>query len=835
MRGHVTKFASPIVGMVFVAVLGPCSGAVAQILPPGSKQQGNSDSHATAPWWAPHPDGLSFINPSPRTPSGFLYGMPRNWSPQTRTGDQGWQWHGFIEAGARITSGTTDAQGFREYADRSQGPSISRAVISGQNRSTGQFFNLVAGSPHRDDGYVTASMGRTGHYEVTGFFQSLRHVFATNAKPVWDGVGTGHLRLPNDLMPGIASRDQLLGVLGETSPTRLSLKREKGGLVARLSLTKQLAAEASVQHEWRKGSCPFGTGFAFPAFGQTLETVEPIDYQTTDFRLALDYTGQTVAARLQYHGSLFRNANTALTVENPGLSPFLPNFTAPIARQALPPDNRYHMISADLSAPLSFWNGRLTVAAHYSIVRQDDDLLPPTISEGILPLPGGLLDLSLWNTTGALSQTTAAAKRDRLTLNSKLLLVPARRLRVTLALKVQDESNDTNYMAFNPLTGQHGYIALDGGLGGVMPRLSGLYTPDSPGSRVRFRNMPFTKDRLKIAAQADYRFTHKTKLTMKASYVEETRRPREVETTRDTVLSLGVSTRAVRFATARLSYRYTNRSGTPYISNPYEAFYTSSLDGYLPLYDDGDSPHTLSSFRKFDLAAHHLHVLKGQVNFILAPTVDFAVSATLSRQDYRADFGLRDSKSSKLNAELTWQSGPRTSLYAFASYDSASRNVASIRDVGPNSTDGTAGGTNYPLANAWSATQGEKGWAFGGGYQRHMDDWTLDLTYMFSRNRSRLDYGYASTGAFDGRVSVEVAGTGLPDQTFLMHHLNARLGYRISDHMRLNLRYRLEHEALDDYHYSGFTSPLVGNDIYLGIQPANFTAHLIGLYVAIGY
>lgn len=804
--------------------------------PHGSAQVGNSETTATTTvfdrW---HKEGLSYIKFPSRTPGGLLYGHPVSWEPGPGTTDDGWQISRFGEIGIAVTSGGTDAAAFREYSDRRQGLLVRQAGVSARHAATGRFINLLLGSPGLDDQYLQATAGQYGSFRVTGYFQSLRHQFASNAKPLWTGVGTDLLRLPPGVLPGSGDRDAVIEALIRIPETRLSLKRDKGGIVAALHLSKRLELKATVQHEWRKGSRPFATAFTFPTFGQTLETVEPIDYQTTDFSMTLDYTSNAAQVRLRYQGSLFRNANAALTVENPGLSPFLPSYTADKARIALPPDNHYHIVSADLSAPLSFWHGRLTAAATYSLSRQNDPLLPPTVSGGVLPLPGGLLDLDQWNTSSALSQQTADARKDRLTATAKLLLVPGRKWRVSLAINAENEGNDTRYTALNPITGQYGYVALDGGLGGTMPRLSGIYDPTFPGSRIRFRNMPFTKDKITIKGHASYRFSHKTKLTLDATYREETRRPREVETTRDSTLGLAFVTRALRWATLRMSYSYTDRAGSPYIPNPYEAYYTSSLPGYVPLFEEGDTPHTLANFRKFDLAAHHRHALKAQLNIILAPTIDLAVSSTLRRQNYRADYGLQDSDSTKVNAELTWQPDPRSSFYAFASYDTASRNVASIRDVGQVSTDGTAGGANYPLTNAWTSLAGEKGWSLGSGFNRQYENWTLDLTYMVARNRSKFDYAYASTAAYDARVSSGEAGTGLPDQTFLMHRVTANLGRDLSANARLSFRYRMEHEALDDYHYNGLDVPLVGNNIYLGIQPEDFTAHSFGAFLAVRF
>jgi hypothetical protein len=317
-------------------------------------------------------------------------------------------------------------------------------------------------------------------------------------------------------------------------------------------------------------------------------------------------------------------------------------------------------------------------------------------------------------------------------------------------------------------------------------------------------------------------------------YVEENRFPREVRETRDFIFKIAYSSRAVRWATLRFSYEYRDRSGSEYDPNPYDAYYTSSLPGYIPFSSEGDVAHTLTDLRKYDLASHDKHTFNAKMNFILSERMDFAVSGILIRQDYKAEYGLLSADKSRINGELTWQPDTLSSFYAFASYDEADRDFASIRDKSA-SPDGNAGGAMYPLDNVWSMVTGEKGVSVGAGFKRQFGAWDIDINYIFADNKSRLDYSYATKGAIGGGISEEEAGSALPDQKFKMHSLNTELRWRIKEGLQVRFLYRLEHEDLSDYHFEGMDQPLIGNDLFLGAYPEKYTAHIFGLFFGVRY
>lgn len=775
-----------------------------------------------------HKEGLSLTSFPSRTPSGFLYGKPHT-QPLSSQEHKGWQTSGSLEAGIFAPSGDNKSAAFNEYSDWGKGFLVSQFALNGYKPDTGDTVSFRGGSPGRDDQYYQLQYLRPGQFSITGQFQSLRHIFTSKAQALWTGVGSDYLRLAMPLKVGVGDKAAITQALNSVEPSRLSLTRDKGAIKGEIILNKQLKLLASISHEWREGTRPFGVGFSYPTLGQIIEAVEPIDYQTTNFQLEAHYAAPKMTANVMYKGSIFDNNTPSLTFENPGLGAFTDSFVAREGRFALAPSNHYHLFAADVAAPLAFWSGRLSVIARYSIARQDEDLLPPTISSGTLAVPGQLLNFDDWNSVSALSQPSADLDLRRLTLIANLLLSPSRRWRVALKLRYDDETNSSGYTAFNPLTGSYGYIAMDGGLGATMPRLSGVFNATF-NNRLRYRSIPYTKDKTHITAEVSRRFSSKSKLRVTAAYKAEKRHPREVEETQDFILGASFSAKIFRYGNARLSYEFTERDGTDYIPAPYEAYYTSSLPDVTAILPSETPPPTLSEFRKFDVAVSQMHRVKVKLNWLLSDTIDLATTALFTWKDFRADFGLKDSSVRRVNAEFTWYPNATTSFYTFASFDHDNRSVANVNDSGALDSDGSFGGPIYPVENAWTARAKERGFSIGSGIKLQRQRWMLDINYVYAKNTSKLQHTAASARAFSSGVLADEAGTSLPDQTFRLHSLTSSLSWLFQDNLQIRFLYRLESERLRDYHYDGLTSPIIGNDIYLGVVPENYTNHILGVF-----
>lgn len=416
-------------------------------------------------------------------------------------------------------------------------------------------------------------------------------------------------------------------------------------------------------------------------------------------------------------------------------------------------------------------------------------------------------------------------------LQSRIILNPVRKIRLRGEVKYTDRDNRTDYTALNPLTGEYGYIVMDGGLDALAPSLSGIYNPLRPGSRVRFKNIPFDKDTFLITAGVDYLVTNKLKMGLRYYRDHQDYRHREVDKLIEDRIKLNLVYRDRKIGTLRTSYEYRDRDSDGYNFNPYEEFYTSSLPAYIPRLADGDDPHTLSDLRKYDVASRKKHTLKGKYNSIIVENLDLTLTGQYSDENFDAQYGLREKDSLSANLDLNVYMGLNKSIYAYYSFQSSKSYYANINNAGGAFSDPFAGGPRYPLDRAWTGSAREKNNSIGAGINFGVDDVLINLSYTYIRSRSRFQYNFNSTAAFNNTLTEQEVGTGFPDQIFSNHHLQSNITWSVRENTKLNFLYRYETEKVSDFHYQGITNSIVDDSILLLALPENFNSHVVGLFI----
>lgn len=802
---------------LFIAALIPAAVAGASL-----GNQLNPDPQRPA--LIPDPAGLNIFQKDLRTPSGLLYRDVQKWPELKSFGDSDWQYELSVDAGFLSVSGDSHPASFIEYGDWGDGLILNRFTAMLENPKTAQYLKLYGGGIGRDDQYLQFSAGEYGKYDLRLAYDSIPHVFATNARVLWDGAGTDYLTLPSTLTPGASTLNQVLTAFQNIDDSALALERDKASLAFNFRPNKWINLFANGSMEWRDGRRPFGGGFTYPGLGQMLETVEPIDYTTNEITVGLAYADDAYQANFAYAGSFFTNHYQSLTWENAGLTPFV-TLAPEQGRFALTPDNEAHHWRGDFAMGLPFWRSRFTTSVSYNQSSQNDLLVPPTIATGASGTPTFPINLALWNTPGALSTDRADAEIEALDLHAKITVNPASRLNLVGEFRYRDQDNHTDYTAYNPLTGEYGYITMDGAPGAFGPLFSGIYFPSVPGSRVRFKSMPFDKDSVFLTAGADYSLFDSTEVS--AYYEREAMRYsfQEVDEVVDNRYQFRLTHRQTGLGTLRLSYEYAERDVDDYNPNPYEPFYTSSLPTYVSQFPGGGVLHAMSAMRKYDVAGKQTHTFNAKATVIIGDKMDLMLSGSYADDDYDADYGLNESQSVTANVEWNYQFALNGSLYAYYSYQDDDRRLTNIRSRGLISANADPGGPVYPLDRKWSDAISDTNHAVGTGLNVTRGDFTFDLNYSFIYARSRFAYDFASSAALSSPALLAEAGSGFPDQTYRNHMLEGKLSWLIREGTDLNFMYRYEKEALNDFHYRGLTQPVIDNNIFLLAVPENYHAH----------
>ena len=777
------------------------------------------------------PNGLSIFQNS-RSPTGLLYPRPPLYPEMVQSSSNpDWWSSAWAEAGYMGTAGRAGAATFREYGDWGSGFLISSAGFLAENRKDASYISAQAGNIARDDQYYQVSAGKYGLVNATVFFDSIPHVFSTDAKVLWNGAGTGRLTLPADPCNPVVCGAAL--PLSSLPSTELSLTREKGGLALTYTPFDMLEGFFRLATELREGRRALGATFGYTSEGGATEIVEPIHYRTIEVSGGARFKGETVQANLTYSGSFFRNDIPTLVWDNPGYTGLSPGAYIPtLGRMPLTPDNDYHTVKGDFAWVFS--KARFAASASYASMRQNEALLPPTIDSGLINGVVTPIDLSNWNTTNALSQKTALAAIDTFNGFAQLQINPTAQLRLDFEVRDREEDNKTNYVALNPLTGQYGYIAIDGGLAPFIPRLSGVYEPSVAGERVQIRNIPFATDTLTMTAKANYRFANSDRVELAYTNKMVDNSIREVGSADDNRISAQFNTRSHEWGTFRISYEFATLNGDDYVSYPYGPYNSTSLPGYIPRFSTGDAAFTLGPLRKYDIADRTENAVKAQTNFIVSDKTDFQLTGNYRNDDYKANYGLKSAELYDVNAELTYQYSLNTTFNIFYSFQGHRRDVSNINPQGRLSPDDSAGSLSYPLANAWSESADDQNHVFGVGVHHQIDKFTIDLNYAFTYSNSGLGYTYASTGAFFSSLTPAQAGSAFPDATFKHHLLETSVLWKYTDKIAVRGYYRLEYEQIEDFHYTGLTN-VIANNLYLNAIPENYTAHVFGIFFQYSY
>jgi MtrB/PioB family decaheme-associated outer membrane protein len=775
-----------------------------------------------------------------RSPAGFLYPDPLEPDRFSALGDD-WLYRGSVEFGWLWTLGDDRETRFNEYADWNNGAFLESLSLGVAQPTSGFYTEVAGGSAGRDDQYFYGELGVAGLVQLRGSFSGIPHTFATDATNLYSGAGSGVLRLQSSLTPGNNTDPEIIDALQGIGESELSLQRDRTQLSLDYRPRDDLTLFARYTLEDRDGERPFGGSLIFDSGGQperVVETTEPRDHRTHNVSAGLQFRSPVLLANVAYNGSIFRNGDAALSWDNPFLlrddffgEPVNGADNVKQSRFALAPDNHWHNVKADLSASLP-WNGRLTTTASWGRMRQDDDLVEPTVNSGFVGDGFNGVDLNRWKGSAALPRSSADAQVDTLLLNTRLHLRPLAALRLQAGVRYFERQNDTRYTAFNPSTGEFGYIAEDGALN--VFGSSRVFVPNVPTDDFRYRSSPYDYRKFEYDFRADYRLSGRTTVSGRYRREEITRDERERDETRENQARVSLTSRDVGWATLRASYEYRDRDGSSYDFFPNSNDYVSSLAGFAPLIPPflGDPPpYTLADLRNHELADRERHEAKLSANLLPCESFDLSIAGRFVDENYGAAYGLEEVRWGNVDLDLNYQPSPAAQAYLFGHFEMRDRKQSSINDtLAAFSGDADAGGLVFPFPNSWTLDTNEVSWALGTGVRIHMlDRATVDLNYSFISTEEDYHFSIAGSGALAPGVSQ---ADDLPQLRTRRHRLTASLRFSIVESGFLRVFYRFERATIRDFSQRRLIPEDVLLDsgaLFFGHIDRDFDVHVIGV------
>ncbi|MCH7644612.1 MAG: MtrB/PioB family decaheme-associated outer membrane protein [Myxococcales bacterium] len=770
-----------------------------------------------------------------RSPAGLLYPDPLEPQRFSPLGDD-WLYRGSVEFGGLWTLGDDRETRFNEYADWNNGAFLESLSLGVARPASGFYAEVASGGAGRDDQYFYGELGVAGLVRLRGSFSGIPHTFATDATNLYRGAGSGVLRLPASLTPGDNTDLEIIGALQGIEESKLSLQRDRTQLSLDYRPRDDLTLFARYTLEDRDGERPFGGSLSFPVAGElarVVETTEPRDHRTHNVSAGLQFRSPVLLANVAYNGSIFRNGDAALEWDNPFLlAPFNDAENVMRGRFALAPDNHWHNVTADLSVSLP-WNGRLTTTASWGRMRQDDDLVEPTVNSGVICMGcSNEVNLDQWNSAAALPRESADARVDTLLLNARLHLRPLAALRLQAGIRYFDRQNDTRYTAFNPSTGQLGYIAEDGAV-----NVFGLSRVFEPGVRTgdfRYRSSPYDYSKLEYEFRSDYPVSGRTTISARYRHEEIDRDERERDETRENQARVSLTSRDLGWATLRASYEYRDRDGSSYEFFPNRNDYVSSLAGFTPLIPPivgTPLPNTLADLRKYELADRERHEARLSATLLPCEAFDLSIAGRFVDENYGAAYGLKEVRWGNVNLDLNYQPSPTAQAYLFGHFEMRDRKQSSINDNFALTGDPYAGGLVFPFTNSWALDTDELSWGLGSGVRIHLLDRVIvDLNYSFISTQEDYHFSEAGPGALTGPPLTQADD--LPELRTRSHRLTTSVRFSIVENAFLRVFYRFERATIRDFSQQGLNPEAVLLDsgaLFLGHIDRDFDVHVIGV------
>lgn len=265
-----------------------------------------------------------------------------------------------------------------EYRDLKQGLVIPQALLKFTPKDGYGTYEITGRNLLQMDQSAYARASRPGSYDVQLRYDGIVHTYSTDARSLGN-FGNGNLyALPSPRPDSNAWR---------AAPTIAPVRSIWDPLKMSVALTPSPAWDfkAEYTHLAKTGDRPMGMAFGGSS-NNTREILEPIDQTVQDFRVTQAYTKPRFTVVGSYDFSMFQNAFSSVSSNNPQQIADQLTTGAAVGRTALAPNNSAQ--TASLTAAGNFpWRTRVMASGSYSWWRQDEAFIPVTTNANYINDP----------------------------------------------------------------------------------------------------------------------------------------------------------------------------------------------------------------------------------------------------------------------------------------------------------------------------------------------------------------------------------------------------------------------------------------------------------------
>ena len=512
---------------------------------------------------------------------------------------------GAVEYGLGYVS--DDSYGFGRYTGmEDQGLFLVGGVDLEFRPGRPDYLHFHARDLGLDSRWLIFEYGEQGKFEAHLEYNQLPSLKMESAQTPYQGVGSDTLTVA----PG-ASPTSLLPLELETERRRIS-----GGLSffpqANWKTSLDIRHEEKEGTDWIGGALQRTSGGAGISVGQTYSVIlpEPVDQTTTEMDASLEYADKHSQWQLNFHASLFNNANSRLAWQEPGFTTTGGTTLPTDGQLALPPDNRFFQLSLSGANHLTETT-RFTGALSIGLMQQDQAFLPYGLGGSVAALPRSSLDGEVWVYNARLGLTAR----------------PVKPLRLKARYSYDERDNQTPQAAYL-------YEVMDSGK-----------TPPSGA----VTNEPLSYRKHKLDLDANYRFSSSWKGAVGYEYRNTEREYSDVEESDEHIGSASLRWRPSEQFDGTLRVSRSARDASDY---------QAELVNQNPL------------LRKYNLTDRDQTKTGVLLNYAPMPKINFGLSADLFRDDYtESELGLTEMDGQTYNLDVAYYPTEDLQVHAFYTHD----------------------------------------------------------------------------------------------------------------------------------------------------------------------
>jgi MtrB/PioB family decaheme-associated outer membrane protein len=715
---------------------------------------------------------------------------------------------------------------FEETKRVREGLLFRRFTVTSNPEGTPSFFRLLGRGPTEIDQHFLLDAGRYGRFRATFEFLGLPRLFARGGPSLLAAGGDGVLTVPDAVRQTLQSLDTPLG--GSVAPPNPALVNAARGFVANVpkinlrvqrqrldytqtfDLTDHWSFRFRLLDYKRYGQRPLGTG-SYERIGTptgdtfrviSIELPEQVDFRSDELTFGTSYTRDGWGLNFDYTYSKFSNRVESLVFDNPfrltdqqatGAGGVFNRYGFARAAYALPPSNEAHgvMLRGFVDLPR---DSRYAAALGWSRWTQDEQFLPYTLNTALTApnLPAGT-DLS---DAESLPQQSLDGEVDVWTHDHLFTSQLTSRLGATVHYRAYDYNNKTAPIHFP------GYAGFPDSF--WRTSISGL------GGRTRaIENEPSSFLRQRLTADLSWDVTDSFSWRGEYEWEGWDREHRQVDRSSENKVGTFFSYRPTKRFTAKLKYRYSDR--TP--------------DNYDPGVLENPN------LRMFDQAKRLRHETDLQWQWLVRPGLGLSGTFGYLSDDYDQNFfGLAKYIQRYGSADLVYNPRENTTLYVNYAREHYNSSLQTISKTA----------VPFDQRNRWNRDDRNVFDSFGVGLTTYLADgkWYFDAQYALGFGSDRMTTVNVAEPSPINLLNAQAFP--FPDSKSRYHELNLDTSYQLTGKVALGVRYIYEPYRLDDWQWNGlnpyptdFLAPENDGRRYL-ILDSRYTshnAHVVGIYL----